>query len=246
MKKFIVFSAVLSGFFLSPFGFAESIVFKSGKTMEAQIIEKGDEYIKVDFLGLPITYYFENIESIDGKDPMSFFGLEKAAPKPLDPKVWQQWYEGVSSYIEKIKALDAEARNIDRQCLKDLTQAMDKKDVSPADKEKIVSQAGRELSAVIQQSESLEYPAQLLDFHKRMIDVQKYLKKHIEALLVKDGAYILDCTLSAAGSNMQAIKALRETYIKYGAPEEFLKPLDSKLESYKKIFEKYSLPALED
>ena len=44
--------------------FAETIVFKSGKTIEADITEKTDKFIKVDFQGVVLTYYLEEIEDI--------------------------------------------------------------------------------------------------------------------------------------------------------------------------------------
>ena len=46
---------------------AETIILKSGKTVEGKIIEKTDKYIKIDFQGMPLTYYSDEIESIDGK-----------------------------------------------------------------------------------------------------------------------------------------------------------------------------------
>jgi len=48
---------------------AEIIVLKSGKTMEGKLIEKTDKYIKIDFQGVPLTYYFDEIQSIDGEEP---------------------------------------------------------------------------------------------------------------------------------------------------------------------------------
>lgn len=46
---------------------AETITLKSGKKVEGKIIEKTDESIKIDFHGVGITYYFDEIEAIDGK-----------------------------------------------------------------------------------------------------------------------------------------------------------------------------------
>jgi len=58
-------------FFFFPFCLlAETIILKSGKTIKGRIIEKTEEYIKIDFYGVPITYYFEEIESIHGVDPL--------------------------------------------------------------------------------------------------------------------------------------------------------------------------------
>ncbi len=47
--------------------FAEKIVLKSGNILEASIIEKGELFFKVDFNGVPVTYYFDEIDSINGQ-----------------------------------------------------------------------------------------------------------------------------------------------------------------------------------
>lgn len=47
--------------------FAETISLKSGKKIEGKVIEKTDKYIKLDFYGTPITYFIDEIESIDGQ-----------------------------------------------------------------------------------------------------------------------------------------------------------------------------------
>jgi len=46
---------------------AETIVLKSGKTLEGEIIAQTDDYIKVSFERVPLTYYLDDIESIDGQ-----------------------------------------------------------------------------------------------------------------------------------------------------------------------------------
>jgi len=52
--------------FISSSIFAETIILKSGKTLEVKIVEKTDTYIKVDIDGISITYYLDEIENIDG------------------------------------------------------------------------------------------------------------------------------------------------------------------------------------
>jgi len=54
------------GLWVPTFLFAETIILKSGKEIEGKIIEKTDKYIKLDFKGILLTYYVEDIESIDG------------------------------------------------------------------------------------------------------------------------------------------------------------------------------------
>ena len=52
--------------------FAETIVLKSGEKIEGKIFERTDKYIKLDFEGLLITYFFDEIKSIDGKEYFSW------------------------------------------------------------------------------------------------------------------------------------------------------------------------------
>jgi len=52
--------------------FAENIKLKSGQEVEGAIIEQTDRYIKIDFMGVPLTYFLEDIESVDGVPPQSF------------------------------------------------------------------------------------------------------------------------------------------------------------------------------
>jgi len=74
MKKifFILFCLCLNSSL-----FAETIVLKSGKTVEAKIIEKNNDSIKVDLYGTSLTYYLEDIESIDGKSIDAIDGQPK-------------------------------------------------------------------------------------------------------------------------------------------------------------------------
>ncbi|MFH1655227.1 MAG: tetratricopeptide repeat protein [Candidatus Omnitrophota bacterium] len=66
MKKIIclVIFVVVSGDIAS----AETVILKSGKQYEGSILEKTQEYIKMDIgVGMPITYFLNEIESIGGK-----------------------------------------------------------------------------------------------------------------------------------------------------------------------------------
>lgn len=64
-KKLIVVLLLMFLFFSSSI-FAETIVLKSGKTVDGKLLGKTDKDIKVDILGVPVTYYLAEIESIDG------------------------------------------------------------------------------------------------------------------------------------------------------------------------------------
>lgn len=63
---------------LTPALFAETIVLKSGKKMEGKIIEKTNKYLKIDFYGVPLACYFDEIESING-EPIKVMSYEEMA-----------------------------------------------------------------------------------------------------------------------------------------------------------------------
>jgi len=76
--------------------YAEVIKFKNNKTIEAQIIEKTDQYIKVNISGVSVKYYLSDIESIDNKDiffkenlDTNLFKDEKFGFKFTYPKGWE-------------------------------------------------------------------------------------------------------------------------------------------------------------
>lgn len=50
--------------YLSAFCSAEMIILKSGRTLEGKITEKTDQYVKVDYEGVSLTYYWDDIESV--------------------------------------------------------------------------------------------------------------------------------------------------------------------------------------
>lgn len=53
-------------FLIFSISFAETIILKSGKSIEGKIIEKTDKYIKIVFQDVNLTYFLDEIESIDG------------------------------------------------------------------------------------------------------------------------------------------------------------------------------------
>ena len=67
MKNYL-FSLLSLSIFIVFSCHAEIIRLKNGKTIKANIIEKTDKYIRIDFYGSKLTYYTEDIESIDKND----------------------------------------------------------------------------------------------------------------------------------------------------------------------------------
>jgi len=81
MKKILLFLMIFSFFYLKVF--SEIIVLKSGKTINAKIIEKNNDYIKVNFQGVPIKYYRDEIDRIDRESFQNLAFERKPQKSPL-------------------------------------------------------------------------------------------------------------------------------------------------------------------
>lgn len=64
---------------ISSVAFAETVVLKSGKTIEGNLLEKTDKYIKIDFEGVVLTYFLDEIAHID-KENKDDSSLSKNTP----------------------------------------------------------------------------------------------------------------------------------------------------------------------
>lgn len=100
IEKLILLLILYSGFNLHVF--AETIVLKSGKKVEGKITEKADRYIKIDFDGVPLTYYIDEVNAIDGVVPTAldnYFTTEEDMSKKGSKKI----LEKVSSSLVRIE-----------------------------------------------------------------------------------------------------------------------------------------------
>lgn len=61
----ILATSFLMIFCFSFLSFAEIITLNSGKTVEGKIVEETEKYVKIIFMGTTLTYWREDIESID-------------------------------------------------------------------------------------------------------------------------------------------------------------------------------------
>ena len=65
-RRILIVWVLLLCLYLPVFAFAETIVLNSGKIVEGKLIERTDKYIKIDFQGVGLIYYYDEIKSIDG------------------------------------------------------------------------------------------------------------------------------------------------------------------------------------
>jgi hypothetical protein len=67
----------------APFAGAETVVLKTGTVINGKILERDTEKIKIEVSGLPLTYYVDNIQTIDGMD--AAVANPNPAPAALTP-----------------------------------------------------------------------------------------------------------------------------------------------------------------
>jgi tetratricopeptide (TPR) repeat protein len=92
------------------FAFSETIVLKSGKTVEGKILEKTDTYIKIDIDGTPITYFIDEVKGIK----------EQKSSSMEDHRVNQEAY----NYVQEGKGYGLNSNN-DRKAIECFTKAIE-------------------------------------------------------------------------------------------------------------------------
>lgn len=114
MRKMMLFVFGIFIFIINnSFVFGETIILKSGKTIEGKIIEKTGKYIKIDFYGVALTYYMDEVASIEGeKTPLPTDNVTSEAPldiadlnKYMEQCFLNEKYEDAISGIKKMMQL---------------------------------------------------------------------------------------------------------------------------------------------
>jgi len=76
-KAFLIFAFLNAAFLFA--GYAEKVSLKSGSQIQGKIVEQTGRYIRIEVGGVPIKYYLEDIESIDGVKPEHSASPDKKA-----------------------------------------------------------------------------------------------------------------------------------------------------------------------
>lgn len=98
-KSVISLRAALCLLFIGFFGscFAETLLLKSGQKIEGKILEKTDEYVRINFAGVALTYFLNEIVSIDGK-PVTASQIGYT-PSPYSSKSPQAIFKDISEAV---------------------------------------------------------------------------------------------------------------------------------------------------
>ncbi len=126
-KIFIALFFVITLWFAT-LTFAETIVLKSGKKVEGKIIAKTDEYIKIDFQGVPLTYFFDEIESIDGEKVAAFqsFPEKEDAAKINQSSMMPPKEETISKVQQEVKPVIEKKESIWKNVFREKVNTVEK------------------------------------------------------------------------------------------------------------------------
>lgn len=118
-KNLKIFLLVLcAGFFSMNNSFAETIVLKSGKTVEGKITNTTKDYTEVEFMGVKLKYLNDQIAEVK-KSPESGKGAA-AEPELITIKIrgsssensQEQKAEGVKEFVEKLDGLNSKIDSV--------------------------------------------------------------------------------------------------------------------------------------
>jgi hypothetical protein len=87
---------VIFTLFLWDLGFSQTVILKSGQKVEGKVIEQSDKYVKLDFQGVELIFYNDEISSIEQTAP--------DGSSPLNPQM-EALYKAYVSAVNSPKKL---------------------------------------------------------------------------------------------------------------------------------------------
>ena len=204
--------------------YAEAIKLKSGKTIKGPVIERTEEYIRIEVQGVPIKFYLDEIKSIDGtslstavnKDEV--FYAEKA-----DPKEWKEWFRDKKEYLRDINVLMQEAVDIEGEATLAIQRALNNNNYLSA--QKVNRETAGRVQRIINQMQALSPPRELQAYHGKLIASCEYVIKALAALM-KDKSAFAAYKVTSITFAFDAIRELRSLYNEHGASQESLDRLN--------------------
>ncbi|MFC1755071.1 hypothetical protein ACFL96_17040, partial [Thermoproteota archaeon] len=93
-SKFVVVFIVLFMLCITGHASGQKILLKSGKEIEGRVVKKTDEYIKVEIAGVEVSYFIDEIESIEGQDINSYV-IEPIGEEDAKTQIPDQYKKGI-------------------------------------------------------------------------------------------------------------------------------------------------------
>lgn len=228
-KKFLfLFLAFLLS---SSFAFAETIVLKTGKTIEGKILEQNESSINVDIEGVTLTYYLDEIQSIDGKEVTPVSVKEEASPASQETNAaWEGWYGTITDYYDKLQAILNKSQEVGTRIEGILSEIQEDKDMQ---EHEVTTKALISLdSSIIEELKALTPPAGFKVFHQKQIEACERLKMSAQAILKKDKNSALDYFRKSTIPVVEALQELKRIYSEHSAPQEVIAEIDNQITQY--------------
>ncbi|MCK9573206.1 MAG: hypothetical protein M0R20_02235 [Candidatus Omnitrophica bacterium] len=134
----ILFFSLFAGLFFVSVSLAETIVLKSGKTVEGKITNRTNEYTEVDFMGVKLKYFNDQIEKIN-ETKTATNSTDPAQEKELiSIKIKGSGADSsnkVDDIVDFIKRLDGINNKIDSIVNERMSKALDPKAVKMTDQQ---------------------------------------------------------------------------------------------------------------
>ncbi|MFH1354943.1 MAG: hypothetical protein ABIH19_02200 [Candidatus Omnitrophota bacterium] len=155
MKK--IFLTVALIVICSP-AFADLIVLKNGDTVEGKVIEEAKDYVKIERVGIELTYFSEEIESVE------------IEPEPLN---WpsKEYLEQLNYFIETSAPVIAAKMN-------KLSKIQDDEELRDSTQEEITG----EINKASAQMEMLRPPEGFAEYQQSRVGEIEVVRQTVEAL----------------------------------------------------------------
>ncbi|MFC1630971.1 hypothetical protein ACFL2I_00240 [Candidatus Omnitrophota bacterium] len=216
--------------------FAATITLKTGSKFTAQILERTDRYIVVDFYGTAVNYNMYEIEEISEEETAE---LPTVTPQPTRPEPqsmldWNRWYNDtkVTNYLYNVDSLMIKNKKSEINLQRQLSRAESTKDIELADR--IVKRAVEQAAEIIGQLSGLAQPPEFNQYHQTLIAAYQNQKSAQQAILQQDFNTAFAYEESAIAAFIKAAEELKNIFIRHAAPQQAISALDLAIEGFRR------------
>jgi len=241
MNKKLIIGLVSIFLFSMPSIFAETIVLKSGKIVEGKIIDKTDKSIKVGIEDVPITYYFDQIESIDGnkiksssaqmpdkKNEITVLQENNAKGKEINSSdkttealLCDDWINSkpIAGYFQQQQSIAREAQQNGQLMITKLGNESETIAVL-AELKELGATTKRKMKELIP-------PEELSTVHKLVTESIAYGQSALEAGINKDLEKANSYYIKQTETDKKSHEELKRLYVIHGCSAEFVQQVDN-------------------
>jgi len=232
VKNNVALVLLCSGVLVARISIADSIKLTSGKVFEGEIIEKTQEYIKMNTSVGEITI---PIKSID-PDSLSSGGAgseiseeEKAASFKVDD--WDQWIAQNQGYLDIISEMQQKYLSTMDESTRNINEALGKKDIK-AGKAAAVK-ARSKLLFLKEEVLKVQPPKELQGFHEKIQQTYNYAYKSVSMWLVADQQAYYKYYKRSQKAYIASVSELKDLYKYNDAPAEVVEIMEKSVEIFK-------------